>query len=263
MHYIVQKAVNVKFGDNEDKKSSKKSKSAISVSTASDLNQIVMHAKNLFYKYSVIAKEHNKKVSWVMISKELGIHVKVREKYSRMHSRALQRNFDFQKYGHYKIKNHPEIFLEPISKKPRKIAAATEAETDAARSNLRTNPTENHSLPMLHQPLHHDHAESDVLHETHDDGTHPTEMHHNDHSISSVVHMHNEEVAPEAVHHDHLPMYSRDMSQHITDDQVAAAVDAAIKIVPSQPTDYTAEAAEAALTAGTNQFSGVPQSFKI
>lgn len=31
-----------------------------------------------------IAKEHNQKVNWVTIAKELGIHVKVREKYSRM-----------------------------------------------------------------------------------------------------------------------------------------------------------------------------------
>lgn len=245
----VQKAVNVKFGEDEEhKSSSKKSRSDIIVSTASDLNQIVQHAKNLFYKYNTIAREHNKKVSWAMISKELGIHVKVREKYSRMHSRALQRNFDFQKYGHYKIKNHPEIFLEPLSKKT----------SEATNTNLHMNTCTVENLPtnLLHQPLHHDHSEPDVLHESHShdhEVVHPTPLHHTDHTMSSVAHMHNEEVhAPSGVHHDHLPMYSRDMSQHITDDQVAAAVDAAIKIVPvNQPTDYTAEAAEAALTAGT------------
>lgn len=47
------------------------------------------------------------------MAKELGIHVKVREKYARMHSRAEQRGFDWVKQGHLKIKDHPEIFMEP------------------------------------------------------------------------------------------------------------------------------------------------------
>jgi hypothetical protein len=43
----------------------------------------------------------------------LGMHVKVREKYARMHSRAEQRGFDWVVNGDLKIKDHPEIFLEP------------------------------------------------------------------------------------------------------------------------------------------------------
>lgn len=91
----------------------KKSRSAIVVSTALDLHQIVTHSKNLWAKYNAIAKEHNQKVNWITVAKELGIHVKVREKYARMHSRAEQRGFDWQKHGHWKIKDHPDIFLEP------------------------------------------------------------------------------------------------------------------------------------------------------
>lgn len=91
----------------------KKARSAIVVSTAADLHQIVTHSKNLWAKYNAIAKEHNQKVNWITVAKELGIHVKVREKYARMHSRAEQRGFDWEKYGPWKIKDHPEIFVEP------------------------------------------------------------------------------------------------------------------------------------------------------
>jgi hypothetical protein len=91
----------------------KKTRSAIVVSTAADLHQIVTHSKNLWAKYNAIAKEHNQKVNWITVAKELGIHVKVREKYARMHSRAEQRAFDWVKHGHIKIKDHPEIFIEP------------------------------------------------------------------------------------------------------------------------------------------------------
>lgn len=91
----------------------KKNRSAIVVSTASDLHQIVTHSKNLWAKYNAIAKEHNQKVNWTTVAKELGIHVKVREKYARMHARAEQRGFDWIKNGDWKIKDHPEIFLEP------------------------------------------------------------------------------------------------------------------------------------------------------
>lgn len=38
-------------------------------------------------------------MSWGTVAKELGIHVKVREKYARMHARALQRGFDFKTCG--------------------------------------------------------------------------------------------------------------------------------------------------------------------
>ena len=52
--------------------------------------QICTHAKNLWAKYNAIAKEHNQKVNWITVAKELGIHVKVREKYSRMVSVAYR-----------------------------------------------------------------------------------------------------------------------------------------------------------------------------
>jgi len=153
--------------------------------------------------------------------------------------------------GHYKIKDHPEIFLEPITKKARVHAHAP---------TMHINDSENHTLPteLLNQSMLQDHSESHVLQDEHSEhDVHPT-MRHIDH-ISTVAHMHHaDDHAPTAVDHDHMPMYSTtDMSQHITDDQVAAAVDAAIKTVPvNQTTDYAAaeEAAEVALTAGTNQF---------
>jgi hypothetical protein len=91
----------------------KKPRSAIVVSTAADLHQVVTHSKNLWAKYNAIAKEHNQKVNWITVAKELGIHVKVREKYARMHARAEQRGFDWVKLGDWKIKDHPEVFLEP------------------------------------------------------------------------------------------------------------------------------------------------------
>jgi len=93
----------------------KRGRSAIIVSTASDLHRIVTHSKNLWAKYNAIAREHNQKVSWATVAKELGIHVKVREKYSRMHSRAVQRGFDWIANGDWKIKDHPEIFMEPTA----------------------------------------------------------------------------------------------------------------------------------------------------
>jgi hypothetical protein len=91
----------------------KKSRSSIVVSTAMDLHRIVSHARNLWVKYNAIAREHNQKVNWITIARELGIHVKVREKYQRMHTRAEQRGFDWVQNGHWKLKDHPEIFLEP------------------------------------------------------------------------------------------------------------------------------------------------------
>ena len=97
----------------DDLEPRKKPRSAIVVSTASDLHQIVTHSKNLWAKYNAIAKEHSQKVNWITVAKELGIHVKVREKYARMHSRAEQRGFDWVKCGHWKLKDHPEVFLEP------------------------------------------------------------------------------------------------------------------------------------------------------
>ena len=55
--------------DGDDAATKKKVRSDIIVSTASDLDQIVTHAKNLWAKYNAIAKEHNQKISWAMISK--------------------------------------------------------------------------------------------------------------------------------------------------------------------------------------------------
>lgn len=91
----------VKPEEEDDSDSKKRQRSDIVVSTASDLDRIVTHAKNLWTKYNAIAKEHNQKVNWSTVSKELGIHVKVREKYARMHARALQRGFDFNVCGKF------------------------------------------------------------------------------------------------------------------------------------------------------------------
>ena len=91
----------------------KKRRSAIVVSTAGDLHQIVTHSKALFAKYSAIAKEHNQKMNWHVVARELGIHVKVREKYARMHARAEQRGFDWAANASYKLRDYPEIFMEP------------------------------------------------------------------------------------------------------------------------------------------------------
>ena len=112
----------------------KKGRSAIVVSTAADLHEIVTHSKNLWAKYNAIAKEHNQKVNWITVAKELGIHVKVREKYARMHSRAEQRGFDWDKNGHWKIKDHPEIFLEPTVAEQR--AKMPQPLPDASRTVL-------------------------------------------------------------------------------------------------------------------------------
>ncbi|KAL7558792.1 hypothetical protein ACA910_012466 [Epithemia clementina (nom. ined.)] len=114
--------------------SRKKLRSAIVVSTAADLHAICTHAKNLWAKYNAIAKEHNQKVNWITVAKELGIHVKVREKYSRMHARAEARGFDWVKCADWKIKDHPEVFLEPTSqerksKMPRSVAVDASSDT--------------------------------------------------------------------------------------------------------------------------------------
>jgi len=90
-------------------------RSSIVVSTAADLDQIVKTANALWEKYKLIAKEHNQKVNWATVAKDLGINVKVREKYARMHARAIQRGFDFERNGHLKIKDHRNIFHEPLN----------------------------------------------------------------------------------------------------------------------------------------------------
>eukprot|EP00578_Thalassiosira_sp_NH16_P009213 CAMPEP_0181118678 /NCGR_PEP_ID=MMETSP1071-20121207/23207_1 /TAXON_ID=35127 /ORGANISM="Thalassiosira sp., Strain NH16" /LENGTH=654 /DNA_ID=CAMNT_0023203195 /DNA_START=200 /DNA_END=2164 /DNA_ORIENTATION=+ len=92
----------------------RRGRSSIVISTASDLDQIVTHSNNLWAKYNAIAKEHNQKVNWIVVAKELGIHVKVREKYARMHARAKARGFDFANWGDYRIKDYPQYFLDPL-----------------------------------------------------------------------------------------------------------------------------------------------------
>lgn len=92
----------------------RKNRSAIVISTAADLDQIVTYSNSLWSKYNAVAKEHNKRVRWQMVAKELGINVKVREKYARMHARAKMRGFDFVNWGHYRIKDFPQYFLDPL-----------------------------------------------------------------------------------------------------------------------------------------------------
>jgi hypothetical protein len=104
----------------------KKGRSSIVISTASDLDQIVTHANNLWAKYNSIAKENNTKVNWIVVSKELGIHVKVREKYARMHARAKARGFDFVNWGSCRIKDYPQYFLDPLGPAP--LAAGSSVE---------------------------------------------------------------------------------------------------------------------------------------
>jgi hypothetical protein len=65
-----------------------------------------------------VAKEHNKRVKWTEVAKEMGINVKVREKYARMHARAKMRGFDFVNWGHSRIKDYPQYFLEPLEASP-------------------------------------------------------------------------------------------------------------------------------------------------
>jgi hypothetical protein len=104
----------------------------------------------LWAKYNAIAKEHNQKVNWITISKELGIHVKVREKYARMHSRAEQRGFDWLAQGHWKIKDHPEVFVEPTpaEQKARMPPPPPDASTTVLISELETSKE---SSPTSHQ----------------------------------------------------------------------------------------------------------------
>jgi len=99
----------------------KKTRSSITVSTASELDLIVTHSNNLWAKYNAIAKANDQKVSWKLVSKELGIGLKVREKYTRMHSRAMARGFDFVNCGHYRIRDWPQFFTDPYG--PGKEAA--------------------------------------------------------------------------------------------------------------------------------------------
>jgi len=106
---VAQAKIAAQLPPQPPEKPTSKKRSAVVVSTAADLHQIVTHSKNLWVKYNAIAKEHNQRVNWITVARELGIHVKVREKYARMHSRAEQRGFDWERNGHWKIKDHPEV----------------------------------------------------------------------------------------------------------------------------------------------------------
>lgn len=159
--------------------STPKQKSSIVISTARDLERIVTHANNLYAKYKAIARQHHQRISWATVSKELGLHTKVREKYTRMFNRALERGFNFNTCGHYKIKDHPEIFLHPIIKSVPKTQHTT-CDQPA---------TENHSNVV-----------SDTL------------------LLSSI---HDRKATIDTNH---------DIPGQIIDDQVAAAVDAAMQI---------------------------------
>lgn len=48
----------------DEKKNGKKTKAAITISTAADLDKIVTLAQNLYDKYNAIARVHKQKVSW-------------------------------------------------------------------------------------------------------------------------------------------------------------------------------------------------------
>lgn len=90
--------------------------------TAADLNEIVNHANSLYKRYNNIAKQHGQRAGWLTVARELGIHVKVREKYSRMHARATARGFDWQTCGHFKVRDYPSIFQDPIRKDLTEVA---------------------------------------------------------------------------------------------------------------------------------------------
>jgi hypothetical protein len=163
----------------------KKQRSAIVVSTAYDLHQIVTHSKNLWAKYNAIAKEHNQKVNWITVANELGIHVKVREKYARMHSRAEQRGFDWVTHGHWKIKDHPEIFVEPTpqEQKARMPPPPPDASTTVLISELEAPKPPPPPQPLKtegYDYMHGSHAgDSDV------DPSHIDEHQHHHHSMGA------------------------------------------------------------------------------
>ena len=142
-----------KLQDSQQHQRRQRPRSKIMVSTASDLHQIVTHANNLHAKYKAIADAHGTTVSWSTIAREIGIGVKVREKYSRMYKRAIERNFDFSLHGHWKLRDHPEIFTEPCpvtgqtngNNNSRKKAAETQPRPQTSSLNTETTSTAAHS----------------------------------------------------------------------------------------------------------------------
>jgi len=190
----------------------------------------VTHSKNLWAKYNAIAKEHNQKVNWITVANELGIHVKVREKYARMHSRAEQRGFDWKKNGHWKIKDHPEIFVEP-----------TESE-QKARMPLPPPDTSTTVLIAGNKEVPH------VL---------PREQQQQQHQIAQ-----NYQLQPQSMH------YPQQQQQQVTEEAVAAAarvVDAAgVNMVsPTEEQAAAAAAVAASMVADStdNMMKGEEQSY--
>ncbi|KAL7425933.1 hypothetical protein ACHAXH_000507, partial [Discostella pseudostelligera] len=129
----------------------KKGRSSIVISTASDLDQIVTHSNNLWVKYKAIAKVHNVKVNWNVVAKDLGIHVKVREKCARMHAMACSRGFDFANWGHYRIKDYPQFFLDPLEPNivDVKMMSAVEAPLPANAYDVPANVVDGMGLPTV------------------------------------------------------------------------------------------------------------------
>ncbi|CAB9515079.1 expressed unknown protein [Seminavis robusta] len=228
---------------------SKKPRSAIVVSTAADLHQIVTHSKNLWAKYNAIAKEHNQKVNWITVAKELGIHVKVREKYARMHSRAEQRGFDWQINGHFKIKDHPEIFIEPTESEQKAKMPLPPPDTSTTVL-IAGNKEVSDGVAVHHHPHHQPHEH------------HQPPQQHNPHSIALEHNPQPPEHPPQFNHHpgyNEAPMMVVDGNS--SDDAASAAarvVDAAVTahhhpvdtlVPPSSVEDHSATAAAAAVAA--------------
>mmetsp|Transcript_9891 Transcript_9891/g.17508 ORF Transcript_9891/g.17508 Transcript_9891/m.17508 type:complete len:612 (-) Transcript_9891:361-2196(-) len=204
----------------------KKQRSAIVVSTASDLHQIVTHSKNLWAKYNAIAKEHNQKVNWITVSKELGIHVKVREKYARMHSRAEQRGFDWVANGHWKIRDHPEIFVEP-----------TQAEQKARMAP----PLPDASRTVLISELgsHKEGASRDLASSS--EGSHSPSPHqqHHDAAASSAIAMGTDEAAVAAAA---AVVDAAGVGSHMTTSTMDSTTNAAVASLVADPTNPSSAA---------------------
>ena len=126
------------------KRKKQKKRSSIIVSTAEELDTIVTNAQNLFDKYTQIARNHNQRVTWQTVSSEIGINVKVREKYARYHVRAKARGFNFKTHGHVKIKDYPEIFMHPLAgSSGNDETAASNVEDDSGNEKSSDAPTAN------------------------------------------------------------------------------------------------------------------------
>eukprot|EP00815_Leptocylindrus_aporus_P012014 CAMPEP_0116051804 /NCGR_PEP_ID=MMETSP0322-20121206/1196_1 /TAXON_ID=163516 /ORGANISM="Leptocylindrus danicus var. apora, Strain B651" /LENGTH=331 /DNA_ID=CAMNT_0003534619 /DNA_START=517 /DNA_END=1512 /DNA_ORIENTATION=+ len=101
-------------------------RSHIIVSTAKDLDLVIQEAEALFSKHCEAAKTTGQRVSWQIVASEMGLNVKVREKYARYHARAKARGFDFKNNGDFKIKDHPEIFIDPLTASDSEINSSDE-----------------------------------------------------------------------------------------------------------------------------------------